>query len=259
MSIEEDDRGYLYGDALFETVRVRADGSLVRVRAHRDRMLASARVLGFDEARVDEAFDRLPARMEGASGLLRVTLSREGGAQVPFGGSGCCRVRWRPLPARDAQLPYRLCFVPGSYFPGDQLAEHKTASYLRAVRVRMVSCERGFDDGIRVSGEGLVSETSTANLFLARRDKEVWTPSVDGLLPGVTRATLIERLRARGVEVVERRVRVEDVLDEGTSEVWVSSVGVGVCRVDEVEGRRYLEDRWRALRGAIFEEEDSCE
>ena len=201
MSIEEDDRGYLYGDALFETVRVRSDGSLVREEAHFERMMASARYLGFSEERVHEAFSCLRGARFHGEGLLRVTLSRSGEEGVAFGGTGSCHVRWRPLPEGSSAPLYRLCLVERSYFPCDDLAEHKTGSYLRAVRVRMKANARGFEDGIRVSPDGFVSETSTANLFLVRGRDLVWTPAVEGLLPGVTRAALIERLKRRGVRV----------------------------------------------------------
>ena len=242
--ISSEDRGFLYGDSLFETVRLKG-GELLWEERHYARMLNSARELGFKVERVDEAFEALhEASHQCADGLLRVTLSREGEG-VAFGGEGSCHVRWRPCVMPDADA-FRLCIVEGAYFPQDRLAEHKTGSYLRAVMVRREAVQRGFHDGVRVSLSGRVGETSTGNIFIVRRGGVVWTPCIEGILPGVMRSVVIERLRAQSVEVEEREVYVDDLRDGESEEVWVTNVAFGVRGVTEVDaigfGFKFLKD-----------------
>src|SRR5690554_2665055 len=133
----DDDRSFLYGDGLFETVRVEK-GQVRFLDHHRARLRRSASVLGFAEGRVEEAC-RLLGAPAGLDGLWRVTISRDGEG-VAFGGSGRVSARWRGgLPELSAP---RLVTMQGFYFPGDALAEHKTTSWLRSVELRRRAQDR---------------------------------------------------------------------------------------------------------------------
>ncbi|MDY8108376.1 branched-chain amino acid aminotransferase [Fulvimarina sp. 2208YS6-2-32] len=72
---------------------------------------------------------------------------------------------------------------------------------------------RGFDNALMCDMLGNVAETATSNVFLAK-DGVVMTPIANGcFLSGITRARVIERLRADGVEVIERSLRPKDFLE----------------------------------------------
>ncbi len=251
MQISHEDRGHLYGDALFETMRV-VSGELLWSERHRARMKRSARMLGFSITRVDEAFEQAVevAATHQEEGLCRVTMSREPGPGVPFGGQGHITVRWRSCPA--AVEGWRLGVEQGWYVPGDELSEHKTGNYMRSIVSAQRARQRGFDDALRLDHEGRVGECSASNVFVVGQGGEVVTPSVEGVLPGVMRGVVIELLREHGVEVEERALWWQEVL--ASREVWVTSMGIGVRSVDEVEGHVLREQIWAEhLRGWLIE------
>ena len=154
------DRSALYGDALFETVRVE-EGGAVALDRHIDRFSRSARALGYPPACLLAGVHALTALADAdAPGIYRVTVSRDDD-DAPFGGTASVWTTVRPLPARVARP--RLTLLHDWYFPNDILAEHKSTSYLRRVEQRRRAHAAGFDDAISVSADGFLGEASAAS------------------------------------------------------------------------------------------------
>ncbi len=224
------DRSYLYGDGLFETVRVE-DGRVHRLDRHVARFVRSARSLGFTDELIGEAVAELEAIAPDPDGLVRVTVSRtpEG---APFGGTGGVTVFRRPLP--EAARP-RLVTLSGWYLPEDPLAGFKTTSYMRWVEARRIAHMRNGDDAVMISSDGLVGETSTSNLFVRFGDRLV-TPDPKGVLPGVTRAAVIDSAKSLGLEIEERFLSLKELWE--ADEVICTSSGVlavAAHSIDQVE------------------------
>jgi branched-chain amino acid aminotransferase len=192
-----ENRGLLYGDGLFETVRV--EGGVPRfIEAHIARFSRSAEALGFPEDLVEEAIARVRAP-EVAEGLWRVTAIRPGEG-IFGGGQGGVFTRARPLP--QALNALSVTILAGTYWPGDALAEHKSTSWLRSVEARRRAEREGFDDAILATADGRIGEATASNIFL--RIEGAWTtPVARGLLPGVIRAVILERSRRAGVPIAE--------------------------------------------------------
>lgn len=229
-TVDAHDRGFLYGDGLFETVAVR-QGHVRWLEGHTQRLRRSGDALGFDPAWIERgcaALDSCRARPEG---LWRMTLTRASTDDLAWGGSGCVRLRHRPLPPPRAHL--KLGAMPSSYLPQDILGEHKTTSYARSVMVKRWAVAHGFDDALRVSACGMVSETSCANVFALIEDTWV-TPPVHGLLPGVTRAGVL-RLLKEGERPHD--VRPLTLLELARARaIVITSAGIGARAVASVDG-----------------------
>lgn len=224
------DRGFLYGDALFETFLVE-DGHAWFLERHIARFRASADFFGYDVERVHEAIALMRACAVERDGLWRVTLSR--GGHAPFGGVGSVSARWRePL---GVLPPAALISLPGTYFPGDRIAEHKTSNYLRQIEARRRAHNHGADDALMISRCGLLGEASAANVVLDL-DGELVTPVVDGLLPGVTRGVLVGAGVVRAMSITVKEL-------ERCVGMYLVSSGVLVRAVSSVDGHRFESDR----------------
>lgn len=223
-----EDRAFLYGDALFETVAVTA-GRVRWLERHRDRLRAAGRALGFPSGRVEEGVRVLlsiPARDDG---LYRVTVSRSGAGAALGGDEGGVVLRRRPLPS--AARP-RLTLLEGWHWPGDPLGRFKTASYLRWVEARRRAVAAGYDDALLASADGeVVGDASTSSVLYALDGRLVTPPLTDGVLDGVTRAGLLAL--GRGIE--EARVSVADARRAG--EIVLLSAGRGAVSAASLEGR----------------------
>lgn len=92
-----------------------------------------------------------------------------------------------------------------------------------------------------------VEEVGTMNVFFKIGDQVV-TPSLDGsILPGVTRMSVIEILRARGVEVVERQVRLSELVEAHEKGELEEAFGSGTAAVISPIGALGVDGRDRVL------------
>ncbi len=233
--IHLDDRSYLYGDALFETVRVTEGGAVRWLDRHIARLRRSGDALGYPSDHIDKAIrtlESLPAR---EAGIWRVTVPRapEG---APFGGSATitCRHRSYSEPTRPA-----LGLAEGLYLPDDTLAAHKTTSFVRYIEARRRAKLAGFDDAILVSADGLVGEASCANIVAVIAGRAV-TPAARGILPGVTRAGILELADANRDPIEVRELALDELRQ--ASEIALLSAGVGVLAAASLEGRALAQD-----------------
>jgi branched-chain amino acid aminotransferase len=240
--IPSDDRSFLYGDGLFETVRVREDGSVRWLGWHVERFERSARWLGFSEEQIEEGAHAIEALRGERAGIWRVTVSREQ-EDAPFGGSGGVRTRFREHQARERPA---LALAWDWYRPGDPFAEHKSTSYLRSVESLRRARAEGYDDAVTVSADGHIGECAWANVVVVV-DGEAYTPPADGILPGVTRRGVLELYP---VTVDEVPVTV-DMLREA-DEVAMLSAGVGALAAASIEGRE-LDGEWTERLGKWLE------
>lgn len=205
------DRGLMLGDALFETVAVRA-GQPRRVAAHLARLRAGAEELGIALAEDD---DRLAALLAEAAetngiddGLVRLTLTR--GAAAPGlapdpSAAPSLIITGRRRPPSHGPLTAIIATVTrrNEHSP---LARLKTANYLDNIIAAREARERGADEALLLNTAGRLAEATISNLFLVL-DGRITTPPIgEGALPGVMRAAVLDTQ-----EVDERPLGAEDL------------------------------------------------
>jgi branched-subunit amino acid aminotransferase/4-amino-4-deoxychorismate lyase len=240
------DRGLLYGDGLFETVRAYR-GAVFALEAHLERLHASAAWLGFEVPALEWRRiigtllrrNRLVAR----DASVRITLTRGPGRpgllpppQIrPTVFMMAAPIDPAIVRAQQRGVPVVLLpFARAATFAG-----HKLLDYVPAIRGRLIAQRAHAFEALYVDTNGRLSEGTTSNLFLVRRG-QLLTPPLDpaeGVLPGVTRRVVIELARVHGLAVRERHLRIADL--ESAHEVFCTSslievmpiVRAGACRI----------------------------
>jgi len=101
----------------------------------------------------------------------------------------------------------------------------------------------GYADAMMLDWEGRVAECTGANIFFVH-DGRIHTPIADCFLAGITRATVIDLARRRGIEVIERRIWPEELAS--FSECFITGTAAEVTPVSEIA-------QWRFTPGAISE------
>jgi branched-chain amino acid aminotransferase len=101
----------------------------------------------------------------------------------------------------------------------------------------------GYADAMMLDWEGRVAECTGANIFFVK-DGKIHTPIADCFLAGITRATVIDLARRRGIEVIERRIMPEELA--GFSECFITGTAAEVTPVSEIA-------QWRFTPAAISE------
>lgn len=159
----------------------------------------------------------------------------------------------------------------GKYL-GDQLVRVCVSSYQRpnpkSVRVEAKVCghyinsilatteakERGFDEALMLDANGYVAEGPGANFFF-EKDGVLYTPPLGNILPGITRATVLEICHELEIPVEERLFRVEELFEADSA--FFCGTAAEVIGIDSVEGQSFKKP-WKSSLGAIVQEAYQC-
>jgi len=95
----------------------------------------------------------------------------------------------------------------------------------------------GFDDALMLDWRGQVAEATGANIFMSFGDGKLVTPTPDCFLDGITRRTVIELAKARGIEVIERAIMPEELA--AATEIFLTGTAAEVTPIGEIDGRAY--------------------
>ena len=211
------DRGLLYGDGLFETMRA-YKGVTFAIEEHFHRLRTSADILGLPVPNLDwpgtiaALLERNDLARQDA--WVRLTITRgpaEPRVLPPDLPKPTTIVMVRPLDrdiadhqkrgVKIALLPFsRHGFIP----------EHKSLNYLPAVVGKVLASYHGAYEGLFVRSDHVLTEGTTTSVFVVR-DGALFTSPEGGILPGVTRAMVIELALKNGMRVVERDITTTDL------------------------------------------------
>ena len=95
---------------------------------------------------------------------------------------------------------------------------------------------KGFGDALMLDYRGYVAETTGANVFLVING-EIHTPTPDCFLNGITRRTVIDLARKRGVNVIERHIKPDELKD--VQEIFVTGTAAEVTPVRAIDDLSY--------------------
>lgn len=243
------DRGFLYGDSVFETLRTYG-GRAFALRDHLERLARSARLVhielpvGLDrlQAEVERALEEAKARESGES-YVRLMLTRGIGALGldPGHAVGPLRVMIvAPLvpPPPEAYEKGVAVISYATHRPGDATpaAGAKIGNYLVAVLAMKEAREQNATEALIVDGSGHVVEGATSNVFAVRAGA-LHTPSErDGILPGITRSTILAVAGELGIEVRFGPLELAS-LTTASEEVFISSSIREILPVVRVDGQ----------------------
>lgn len=225
------DGGFLYGDSLFETIRVAA-GKPFRIEKHLDRLWSGLKVIRLNtpwsRTELLDLCERFITKNALTEGLLRLIITRGTiqGSPWTFTGSPNLYLTGRPLsPIPD--LPVTIEFVTESDYPIARFYPAiKSGNYLGNLLAKRDVEQRGAFEPIFVNQDGIITEGAIRNVFFIRGDT-LCTPALTlGVLPGVIRDTIIELAQEAGMPVEETHIPRNEV--DSFEEVFISSTGVGI-------------------------------
>ena len=237
------DRGFLFGDSIYEVVRT-VGAEPFGWPEHWERLVASAAAirlrLDLDEAAVARRIAATLAASGPGDRYVRIVVSRGAGSAPNIDlasatGAPCWVIMVREL-APMAGAPSRLAVI--ERLRNDRRAldpATKSGNYLNNVLGLAEAKDRAATDCLMCNAQGFVTEASTSNVF-ARIDGVWATPRLDdGILAGVTRAHLLAWLPTVGERVVEAHLTPADL--RRADEVFLSSTLRDLAPVTHLDGR----------------------
>lgn len=234
------DRGFMYGEGAFETVAIYG-GRPFRLGAHLDRLMASLQSLRIAPAVGITVLVEQVAKLIDAnrltSGLVRISHTRGIGARGPSMHGATAPVvllTAHPAFALPASVPVvvsEVRRVPTTCLP----AHAKHANYLNSILAYASASDAGAAEALMLSVEGHLAEGTFSNLFFVRAG-QLCTPALSvGILPGITRAVVLDLAAEMGVPIQDGRFD-PTALDDA-DEVFLTNTSWGVMPVNRLGDR----------------------
>ncbi|MDX2227750.1 MAG: aminotransferase class IV [Verrucomicrobiae bacterium] len=238
-AIAPTDRGFQFGDGLFETMRV-SGGKILQWEAHRERMQAGMAFLGMpplpEMARTAEVILELQQRNGVVDGIARIVLTR-GRSEFGLSPSAVQDPTWlitlrsHVFPRTDDMQGIRAVVTRIPIYP--PLVGFKTLNYLPGILARRCAETAGVEEGFLVDAAHHVCEASSGNIFAVARDRLI-TPGPGQALPGVTRRVILQIAERGGWETVEGSLSRETLRD--AEEIFLTSSIAGIRPVIGLDG-----------------------
>jgi aminodeoxychorismate lyase len=236
------DRGFMYGDGLFETMRV-CNGKPFRMAQHLERMVRGADFLKiklpFTAKELQDFGEQLIEKNKLPESVLRVTLTRgpgERGYSVKGADKPTVVMTIHAAPSLDPnQAPQWSMVTSTTRIPAsDTLSSFKTTSKLANIVARAEAEAAGADEALLINTNGEVAECAGGNLFWVYRDRICTTPTGRGVLPGITRAVVLEICQVLGLQT-NKRVIKPDAL-RNSEGIFLTQSALGVVVISTLNG-----------------------
>ncbi len=237
------DHGFLYGDSVYDVVRT-AGGVPFLWEPHLARLRRSAAMLYFELPWSDEEISRRLHELLDALSVddayVRLVATR-GPGPISLLPDGCDQpalyLIGRRLIRYDESLytdGCRVALVPR--LRNDRRAldpSAKTGNYLNNMLGLIEARRAAADDALFLNANGHVTEATTANVWIVEKGAVITPPLPDGLLPGVTRAWLLERCVDLGIAACEESITAARLT--AADEVFLTGTIKGVMPVTRID------------------------
>ena len=176
-------------------------------------------------------------------GVLRITLTRGSGERgyTPAQTEKPLLVMTlHPLPPMPAEGPLQWSMITSSYHvpASGAISSFKTTSKILHVFARIEAHERGADEALLLNTNGEVAETAGGNIFWVYQNSICTVPTGRGVLPGITRAVVLEICQSLGLETNKRVIKPQHLRNaEG---IFVSQSVLGIVPVVAFDGEHVV-------------------
>jgi branched-chain amino acid aminotransferase len=239
--VSVEDRGFLYGDGFFETLRAE-DGRVLFLDEHIERLQTSAQAFRIkfpDQVPWEDRLTRLLAANGLQQGIAAVKILLTRGEATGLGlpdSLSPTLVIW----ARPYQPPGPKEYEAGwpvVVFPerrSNFIGGHKSLNYLFYLAARQYALDQGAREALVLEADGQVSEGAATSLIVAQHDRFL-TPTAPSALPGVTVAALARALERQGRNLERARLQLSQVQE--ADGLWLANSLMGVMPVSSLEGK----------------------
>lgn len=240
--------GLHYGSGVFEGIRCYATekGSFIfRLKEHVDRLYRSAEAykmeIPYARGEIEEAI-KGTIRVNGLDACYIRPIAFFGYHHLGLNPTGCpvdCAIAVWPwadyLGEEAAEGGIRCTFSPWRRIDPNTLPVTAKAvgHYLNSILASLDAKERGFAEAILLDTKGYVAEGPGENIFAVKNGILYTSEAESSILPGITRASVIELTQDMGYEVVEKRMTKEELLS--ADEAFFTGTAVEIAPIREID------------------------
>ena len=214
--------GLHYASSVFEGVRV-YDGEIFKLEEHTDRLFYSAKKMGMDMPYSTEEINKATREIVNIqkiqNGYIRPIIWR--GSEMM-----AISAQKNKINVAIATWEWGSYFDPKLKIEGIKLNisswrrpspasipwDTKAAGlYMICTLSKHEAEAKGYIDSLMLDHEGNIAEATGANIFFKNADGELHTPIPDSFLDGITRRCVIDIAKSKGIKVIERKIKLEDM------------------------------------------------
>ncbi len=257
------DHGFLYGDGIYETMRV-YNGVVFKLDEHLNRLYRSASMIGLALPKDTDAikiavYETLSAN-DLSNAYVRLTVSRGRG---PLGlDPDLCKEptfliiaeEFKEYPKAFYENGVRL-IIPKTKrnFPEALNPQIKSLNFLNNILAKIEAKQADAYEALMLNISGKLTEGTISNVFFIK-DEILCTPSIEcGILDGITRRVVIELATREGITVKEGEFTKQDIYS--ASEVFITNTTLEVMPVSRVDDRTYEVGRVTRLLYKAYRQE----
>ena len=241
-NISSGDRGFLYGDGIYETLRS-YNGKPFKLAEHLERMRHSAKQLKISfEYSNDDIGERINELIEkncSQNAYIRITLSRgTGGVRLQMDDNikPTTLIQVKPLTPYDKKLyeeGMSLVVSNCRRSTSCPISCHKTTNLLKSILLKEEAIKKSAHEAIILNTDDYVTECVVSNIFMVSGGIVV-TPSLGtNILPGITRRTVLDICRDSSIPVSEDRFRIEALVK--ADEVFITNSLMEIMPVSKID------------------------
>jgi branched-chain amino acid aminotransferase len=244
-SISVYDHGLLYGDGVFEGIRIYG-GKIFRLGAHLERLYDSAKAIlltiPISPEEMTAVTEEAVRRSGIAEGYMRHVVTR-GVGDLGLDPRKCPRPSVIIIVDRIKLWPEEIyeaglkVITAGTPIPQrESLSPRvKSLNYLAHILAKVEGTQAGADEVIMLDIAGFVAEGSGQNIFIAKQGVIATPPIYAGILKGVTRDVIMELAREAGYEVEERILNRYDIYT--ADEAFFTGTASEIVGIRQLDGR----------------------
>ncbi len=239
------DHGLLYGDGVFEGIRVYR-GKVFKAAEHVDRLFDGARAIRLtipmDKPAVLEAMRRTVEANDLTDGYIRLVVTR-GIGDLGLDPFTCSRagvfiiagsIRLYPEEMYTSGMSVIVASVSRNH-PNTLSPQIKSLNYLNNILAKIEAIDAGASEAIMLNAAGLVAEATGDNIFLVRRDRLITPPVSAGILEGITRNLVMELATSAGIPLIEADISRHDLYT--ARECFLTGTAAEIIGVTHIDGR----------------------
>lgn len=244
--LQASNRGYRYGDGLFETMKI-VNGKILLQPYHFERLFAGLSLLKFEIPKLFtiqkmEEEIRLLCHKNDCEKLGRIRLSvfRGNGGLYDEDKRLQYLVECWPLPPSFNQLNENglvIDIYPDAVKNNDKFSNLKSASFLPYSMAAIFAKENKLNDCLVLNNGGSIADSTIANIFIIKNES-ICTPALDkGCVNGVMRRHLLTRMNEAGNKILEKTITADDLMD--ADEVFLTNAINGLRWVKQFRQKAY--------------------
>ncbi len=254
------DHGYLYGDGIYETLRVYS-GVVFKVEEHLKRLnlsaMAMSLALPLDDNGIYKAVHDAIRENELSDAYIRVSVSR-GPGEIGLDPDLC------PEPTLVIIAKPLVPYPPEHYERGVKVSvvqtrrNHpecldpsiKSTNFLNNIFAKMEAKRAGAYEGVMLNHAGFVAEGTVCNVFMVKDGRLITPPLIAGILEGVTRGLCMRLAESAGIKVYE------ELFTEGqlwvADEVFITNSMMEIMPVAKVDDHTIKDGRPGEVTGRLM-------